>query len=486
MTGRDRVRAVWDWHERPWLVAHATTPVGRAAVALVVAALLPLQAAYVVVPALVLFTFFPRRRIEILAVAALVMLVRRLAPDVRAAGIVATSTTALTVITLVYLVYLAAREFRRLPEPIQRTPVLWLHASLLGLLAFATAVPWLFGFPPRRGPWLVVSAAAALVPFLLWRASYIVQAGKRGSARSSRFIDHLFYAFPVWGGTAVPYGKGYDYLRQRQVDEPGAIAASQLAGLKLLLLAVVWQKLGALLLVLVHGQAAPPYARVLDDLSLGWPTLATLIATAPAGIPLSVRWASVVIELVEYTLHLAATGHVVIGILRLFGFRVFRNTYKPLLATSIVEFWNRFYYYFKELLVEFFFFPTFLRWFKRRPRLRIFAAIFVSVLVGNLYFHVVRDLQDYASRGPEGAVSLLASRAFYCTLLALGVFVSMVREQERRGRAETPSRWAPFVTLRRIAGVWLFFGVIHIWNVGPISMTFAERTAFFLGLLGLA
>jgi len=25
---------------------------------------------------------------------------------------------------------------------------------------------------------------------------------------------------------------------------------------------------------------------------------------------------------------------------------MFRNTYKPLLAESIVEFWNRYYYYF--------------------------------------------------------------------------------------------------------------------------------------------
>jgi hypothetical protein len=42
-------------------------------------------------------------------------------------------------------------------------------------------------------------------------------------------------------------------------------------------------------------------------------------------------------------------GHMIIGTLRLFGFNVFRNTYKPLLSESILEFWNRYYYYFKEL-----------------------------------------------------------------------------------------------------------------------------------------
>ena len=44
----------------------------------------------------------------------------------------------------------------------------------------------------------------------------------------------------------------------------------------------------------------------------------------------------------------------IVGYLRLCGFNVFRNTYKPLLAETMVEFWNRYYYYFKELLVNFF------------------------------------------------------------------------------------------------------------------------------------
>ncbi|MEF8725082.1 hypothetical protein [Candidatus Accumulibacter phosphatis] len=39
----------------------------------------------------------------------------------------------------------------------------------------------------------------------------------------------------------------------------------------------------------------------------------------------------------------------IIGTLRLFGFNVFRNTYKPLPPESILEFWNRYYYYLKEL-----------------------------------------------------------------------------------------------------------------------------------------
>src|SRR6185369_2906206 len=89
------------------------------------------------------------------------------------------------------------------------------------------------------------------------------------------------------------------------------------------------------------------------------------------------------------TLAIAAKGHLYIGVLRLFGFYVFRNTYKPLLAETVVEFWNRYYYYFKELLASFFFFPTFTRYFKTHPRLRLLAAVFAAAFFGNMYYHVI-------------------------------------------------------------------------------------------------
>ena len=104
-----------------------------------------------------------------------------------------------------------------------------------------------------------------------------------------------------------------------------------------------------------------------------------------------IGWAAIYCDLFRRVLSLCVSGHVIVGYLRLCGFNVFRNTYKPLLAETIVEFWNRYYYYFKELLVNFFFFPTFTRYFKRNPRLRMFAAVFAAAFVGNMYYHVIED-----------------------------------------------------------------------------------------------
>ena len=78
---------------------------------------------------------------------------------------------------------------------------------------------------------------------------------------------------------------------------------------------------------------------------------------------------------------------------------------------------------------------------RRRPRFsqrtRIFLAIMAAAAVGNLYYHLLRDitaLRDARStcEPPPGAGS--AARATYSLFLALGIYVSMMREQARRGR----------------------------------------------------
>jgi len=432
-----------------------------------------------------LFALFPARRIEILAAAGVFALALKVPPEVRQTGALPMLLAMAVLVAVIYAIYRAARELGRLPSWAGNRAQVLLHLLLLGLAgAMALAA--------RPGGLLDGSTlgwtATALVPllfFVLWRASYVLQAGRSGAARGTRFIDHWFYVIPAWGGSMVPYGKGYDYLRQHRVEGREAIAASQLAGLKLLLLAMLWSGVSALLQAAVHGQPLPAPAAGIALPSLDWPRLGALIATGPAAAPIGVRWAVLVIELIEVTLKIAAMGHLIIGLLRLFGFRVFRNTYRPLLATSIVEFWNRLYYYFKELLVQFFFFPAYLRWFRKSPKLRIFTAVMLSAGIGNLYYHVVRDFHFYTGNGLQAGADMLASRAFYCLLLGLGIFASMLREQQRRGKKAPATRWTPLVNGRRIAGVWLFYSLIHIWNVGPLKLDFAARTAFFLGLFGL-
>jgi hypothetical protein len=300
------------------------------------------------------------------------------------------------------------------------------------------------------------------LPFLLWRMGYLLMSGQRGRVASSRFGDHLLYLYPAYGGTNTPYGKGLDHLARHEAASEAALARSQLAGIKLLILAAIYNGLLALMAGLVYGDPRGAWS----GHGLGLPRLEQMLPAA--GTPWATAWMSLYVALVWDVLKLAARGHEIVGILRLFGFNVFRNTYKPLLAPSVVEFWNRYYYYFKELLVEFFFFPTYVRRFRRSPRLRIFAATLAAAGFGNLYYHLLQHDAFMLTLRWATIAPWLLSRGFYCLLLSVGIYLSMRREQARRGTVAAAP--VPMLTqVRRVAGVWTFFALLSIWAEDSVT-----------------
>lgn len=362
----------------------------------------------------------------------------------------------------VFVGWFAAKNFASLPLFGRRRPQICLHAIFWMLLVVA----WIT--KPTRGPsQILLFASIFALPFLLWRVGYMMFTAQHGKIARTSFADHLFYLFPYWGGSDTPYGKGFDYLAANEARDETALAKSQLAGLKCFVLAGLWAITKALLVATVFVDGRVPRMDVaFANLEL---------------YPIWLRWIALYLELVWSVLSVAITGHLIIGWLRLFGFHVFRNTYKPLLSESIIEFWNRYYYYFKELLVNFFFYPIFTRHFKRSPRLRIIAAVFAAAFVGNIYYHWLRLDKELAIGDFRGMWVILESRVFYCFLLAVGISVSMLREQKRVKANLTQS-----TTRRAVAifGVWTFFGVIHIWALkAPAPLLI--RTKFFLGLFGL-
>ena len=379
---------------------------------------------------------------------------------------------------LLWLLYRAAVSFGRLPAPVRRHPQWALHASYWLMLVV------LWTTTPAAGLWrAVLFGLALLYPVVIWRCAYLVLAGQHGRMKGTGITDHVFYLWPAYGGSNTPYGKGLAYLSQHEASTTEDLARSQLAGIKLLLLAVVWRLVLTLFEGTVYG-SGNGLTRATGGLTLGVPDLSALLAQTGSPAPMQ-GWMSVYCQLFEDVLRLAVKGHMIVGMLRLWGFNVFRNTYKPLLAESVVEFWNRYFYYFKELLSTFFFMPTFTGVGKRLrhwPRLRLLAAVFAAAFVGNVYYHVIKDAAAMAQGQLLLVLKAQQSRMFYCLLLALGIFVSMLREQQRRGqsaRGGTAPRWL------RVFGVWTFFSLISIWNTDG-GAPFLNRVHFFLGLFHLA
>lgn len=368
---------------------------------------------------------------------------------------------------ILWLIYRAAAKFNTLPIAVRRHPLITLHLCYWAFLC----IIWVTA--PAISPWrTVLIGIAAVFPFLIWRCSYLLLSGQHGRVANSSFGDHLFYLWPVFGGTNTPYGKGLDFLSKFEAKTGDELTRSQLAGIKLLILSVLWDWGIKLMNSGFYGA---------DSIG-GIPAMSVLVKQG-ANAPVIASWLCIYCEFLYQVLEHAADGHRIVGAIRLFGFNIFRNTYKPLLAESIVEFWNRYYYYFKEILAIFFFMPTYMRLgnaLKKYPSIRLFAAVFAAAFLGNMYYHLLQKTDLLVDGHVFEAIYSLRSRFFYCFLLAIGIFMSMARAQRRNGQILSNTIVARTL---RMFGVWTFFSIIFIWNIK--AGDFSTRMAFFFNLFGL-
>ena len=380
-------------------------------------------------------------------------------------------------LAIIYVLYLMTLHFRRLPGFLRARPQICIH------LFFWLLLIWLWLDPALSFFGAVVLLVVGSFPYLIWRCGYMVLSGQRGKGSTTKFADHFFYIFPVWDGTNTPPGKGHENLSRAEAQTAGAYSQSVLAGVKLLLLVGLWKGLMQVMGAVVYGDPKISLTGLVGEFHLDIPRLRAIV-NGDVTPSLGIFWLSLYLELIWEVLAIAAKGHVWVGVLRLFGFHVFRNTYKPLLAESITEFWNRYYYYFKELMMEFFFLPTYLRYFRHWPTLRIIAAVFAAAFVGNMYYHLLQAKNPLVDGDAEKLWLLLGPRLVYCFLLAAGIAFSMMRQQRLRGQPGSLGRpKTGLYRLRRIAGVWTFFALINVWNVTS-GTSILDRGRLFMTIFG--
>jgi hypothetical protein len=346
--------------------------------------------------------------------------------------------------------------------PLFRRPTLCLISGFIALVVVAQS-PMAAGMPRV----LVWSFLATLLPYF-WFLAYAV--ADTGTSDRTPFWQHLGVFHPFWGSSLTPFGKGLAYLRKFEAKTSEDLAVTQLKGLKLaswtLLLAVCLNCFNKL----VHGYLALPY---FDNAFLEY--------LAGAAYPRYLCWASLVAYFIEDVLYMAVWGGAIIASARMAGFRLLRNTYRPLEATTLAEFWNRYYFYYKELLVDHFFYPVFLRCFRTNRKLRTFFATFMAACVGNLLFHFIRDINFVAELGWWKALSGEASHAFYTFLLAIGVGLSQMHAPNR----ERKNGWL-FERVLPCLWVALFFCVLHVFDA-PLDRTHSiwQRAGFLSYLMGI-
>ncbi|MBB3452137.1 hypothetical protein FHT86_000393 [Rhizobium sp. BK313] len=372
--------------------------------------------------------------------------------------ILAWAATALFMIAAWIALYLQGRYRETLPAKRPLLSMIMLF-WLLVLLAVAGMLPAL----PQAFLWTFLAAFASG----FWFLAYALADQKAKDSTRNGMRLGLFH--PFWDGPPLPTGKGAAYLKKFEVKDETSLAVTRLKALKL----IVW---GALLTGLYIA-----LTKLLNDYA-GLPTLHRAMELYAAGTPVPAyeAWAALVVHYLLDIAFIAGWSHVIVAIVRMAGYAIPRNTVRPLSSRTLAEFWNRYYFYFKELLVDFFFFPAFLRYFKKQPKLRVAFATLCAASFGNVLFHFTWNLNLTLDYGLLGAMQHFESYAVYSLLLAGGLIISQLR-----GRKPKPEDgFLRYEVLPRI-GVGLFFCLVAVFNETPELFTMHDRVAFFFSLFGV-
>lgn len=478
--GRRAWRSYGAIDERAEVVAFAQTVAGKGVLLVLFAALLASVkysawwSALLVTSAAAACAYLPAYRAPVLFGATLMALLARPELWIRLDGVGAVMRQeGVDGVSLQWLAHAALFVYFALAacvlEWVRRRPALWVaRRPVLALLTLEALLCALASFPAIHG-----LARAALWAFLtvftayLWFFAYALT-----DQRSRERSPHLFQLgvfHPFWGSSTIPYGKGAAFLRRVQAKTPRELAITQIKALKLLF----W----SLLLLLLHKGLI-----FLCETRLGLPQPLLVEAAYLRGepYPLLTGWLSLIWATASEALSLAISGHQIIAVARLAGFRLPRNTWRPLEARTLAELWNRYYYYFKELLVEFFFLPTFFRVLRKHPRWRVFCATFMAAGVGNAIVHFIRDIKLVASMGWGWTLETYTSYLFYCFVLACGIGIS-------QARASAGFKPAAGFSGRLLAGlsVWAFFVCLHVFGDETRTYSLAERLSFMIHQFGV-
>lgn len=274
---------------------------------------------------------------------------------------------------------------------------------------------------------------------------------------------------PFWAGFAPPM-KGPAYFLKFQPKTDADLAVSRLKGMKL----AVW---AAILFAiwqwgfdrLVHTHWAFPR---LDDL---------IAATAGGAVAsLGLRWAAVGVEFLGLVILMGAAVHAIVAVIRVAGFCIPRGMVRPLASRTIAEFWGRYLFYFKEMLVDFYFYPAFRRYFKNSPRLRMAFATFAAAFVGNIVFDFTHAMPSLAFEGGDRIWQGFISYCVYAGILTAGIIWS--QQMQRAPRPE--DGYVRYNVLPR-AQVIVFFALLQIVDDSSAVVPIGERLTYLVGLFGV-
>jgi hypothetical protein len=329
--------------------------------------------------------------------------------------------------------------------------------------------------PPAGSAAIIVWAFAIVFGKYLWFFNYaLLDRNAKDTAPLALQTGHFI---PFWGGYNTPFPKGAAYLRKIEAGTPAQLAVCQLKGIKLIYWALVLLLLQRVLRQILYGHPGDSFLGI--SFSLAIPSLSDVVHGRPIDpYPWHINWLALVASFFYKLVAFSVWGHGIIAVCRMAGYNALRNTCNPLRSATIAEFWNRYYYYFKELLVDNFFYPAFLRYWKKKPRLRLFFATMAAAGFGNVLYHFLRDIHEIINRGPWDALVSFHVYMFYGVVLGAAIGLSQLFEKKKRQDMSWLKRNIinPFCVIA-------FYCVLSIFDAPDRNLTIVDNFSFLLRLL---
>ena len=356
-----------------------------------------------------------------------------------------------------------------------KRPIRNLMLFYLGLICLASTAP----LPGTL--WIAVWAVVIVLGKYLWYFNYALL------DRQAKETPHLGlqtgHFLPFWGGSNVPFPKGAAYLRRIEAKTPEQLAVCQLKGIQLLAWTLVLTLVSSMLEQIFYGNPERGDSFLGITLSMGFPSFNAVLHSGAGQTPYPwyMNWLALLASFCVKMVTFSVWGHGIIATSRMAGYNALRNTYKPLQATTIADFWNRYYYYFKELLVENFFYPAFLRYFKKSPRLRLFFATLAAAGFGNVLYHYLRDIDVIITLGPWQALVAFHVYLFYGIVLGTAIGLSQLLEKKRPTEEQS---WLARRVVKPTAVI-MFYCLLSIFDDPDRNMVLADYFSFLLQLFNI-
>ncbi len=443
----------------PAVVAFAQTAIGK----LVLLVLFGLGLAYastdwlILTLCLALITFLPAQRRILVTISALLFAV--IVPWKFFKQPFYSVALMVLVLTLAALLFWCATLWPR--SWYGRRPVFVFLSSFSLLIVIASYIPQ--GTRAYQLVWDFTSSLSVYIWFICYSLL------DRNSPSRDPFSLQLGSYRPFWGSTNTPFAKGAAYLRRIEARNPEQLAVTQLKGVKLLAWSIVLSLFAQAFNYCAYGYLHVPQFNQ-----------ALYLSANRTPLPWYHCWASILVGFFGSIITFSAFGHRIIACCRMAGFNALRNTYRPLSSRTIAEFFNRYYFYFKELLVDVFFYPFFLSYFKKHHKLRLVGAIFAAACFGNAFYHFVRDLGFIQKFGLREALISYQVYLFYCFLLAAAISVSQLRHRKPAPSGFIRGQlWPSFLVL-------LFFCLLDVFGSTERNYPLSEYFRFIGRLFNLS